>query len=68
MKLGEALTALGKEEEAIATYRKAIKLNPDSVWSHYKLWSAIDEYHKHLENFLGTNPLDTPTFLELTVH
>ena len=54
MKLGEALTALGKEEEAIATYRKAIKLNPASVWSHYKLWSAIDEYHKHLENFYDT--------------
>ena len=62
MKVGEALTALGKEEEAIATYRKAIQLNPHSVWSHYKLWSVIDRYHQHLENFFEYKPLGYPNF------
>jgi tetratricopeptide (TPR) repeat protein len=38
--LGDASYELEKYEEAIAAYRKAIKLNPNDSLSHYKLAKA----------------------------
>ena len=41
--IGNKLLREGKLEEAIASYEKAIELNPQFAWSYQKLGEALEE-------------------------
>lgn len=38
---GSILKRAGKFKEAIASYRRAIEINPHFSWSHHKLGEAV---------------------------
>ncbi len=47
--LGEALSAAGRHEEAVAEYRRAIALRPDWPVAHYNLGSALNQRGRPVE-------------------
>ena len=47
--LGNALKGLGKKEEAIESYRKAIKIDPNYVDAYNNLGNALDGIGKKEE-------------------
>ncbi len=59
--LGAALAARGSHEEAIAEYRQALRLDPDSATAHANLGrtlAAPEEALPHLRRLVELNPRD----------
>jgi len=47
--LGAIYTGLGREDEAVASYHRALTLKPDYVEAHYNLGVALDKFGRHAE-------------------
>lgn len=48
-RLGVALSAVGRHEEAIAHYREAVRLSPELAAAHYNLGAALQDLERHGE-------------------